>query len=138
MQSTIKESLILNLKNIPGWYTKRKIIVIECDDWGSIRMPSKDVYNILISAGLKVHTKWYNRYETIESREDLEHLFNILASVRDNNRSSAVMTAVTSMANPDFKRIASCGFMEYHYEKFTETLKAYYPTANVFQLWREE
>ncbi|NTW32234.1 MAG: hypothetical protein HGB12_06370 [Bacteroidetes bacterium] len=31
--------------NIPGWRTDRKILVIESDDWGSIRMPSKETYS---------------------------------------------------------------------------------------------
>ena len=41
---TLKQTITHNLLNIPGWRTKRHIVVIESDDWGSIRMPSKDVY----------------------------------------------------------------------------------------------
>ena len=37
--SGIKKWLI----NIPGWRTNRHIVVIESDDWGSIRMPSCEV-----------------------------------------------------------------------------------------------
>lgn len=37
-----------------GWKTSRKIIVIESDDWGSIRMPSKEVYNSLLKQGIRV------------------------------------------------------------------------------------
>ena len=33
------------LYNIPGWHTRRHLVVIESDDWGSIRTPSKAVYN---------------------------------------------------------------------------------------------
>ena len=40
----IKQTITHNLLNIPGWRTKRHIVVIESDDWGSIRMPSKEVY----------------------------------------------------------------------------------------------
>jgi hypothetical protein len=47
------------------------------------------------------------------------------------------MTAFTNVANPNFDKIRSCGFSEYHYEPFTETLKRYYPDANVFKLWQE-
>jgi hypothetical protein len=35
--------------NSRGWKTKRKIVVIESDDWGSIRMPSKSVVELLKS-----------------------------------------------------------------------------------------
>jgi hypothetical protein len=31
--------------NLRGWKTKRKIVVIESDDWGSIRMPSPESFN---------------------------------------------------------------------------------------------
>lgn len=33
-------TVIKNFSNLPGWRTNRKIVVIESDDWGSIRMPS--------------------------------------------------------------------------------------------------
>ena len=33
------------------------------------------------------------------------------------------MTPFTNMANPDFEKIKSGGFIEYHFEKFTDTLK---------------
>ena len=129
-------NVINNLKNIPGWRTKKKIVTIECDDWGSIRMPSKKVYNILSAKGLKVDG-WFNRYDTLETKEDLEQLFDTLSMVRDKNNKPAIITAVSNMANPDFDKIRSSGFSEYHYEPFTETLKRYYPETDVFKLWRE-
>ena len=32
------------LYNMFGWRTKRHLVVIESDDWGTIRMPSREVY----------------------------------------------------------------------------------------------
>ena len=125
-----------NIKNIPGWRTTRKIVVIECDDWGGIRMPSRKVYDKLISSGLKL-PGWFDRYDTMETYDDLELLFEVLQSVKGSNGKSAVMTAFTNVANPNFSKIKSSGFCEYHYEHFTETLNRYYPDYNVFQLWRE-
>ena len=46
MFAEIKENVSRNLSNLPGWRTKRHIIVIESDDWGSIRMSSKEVVRI--------------------------------------------------------------------------------------------
>jgi hypothetical protein len=34
-----------NLLHLPGWYTKRKIVVFENDDWGSIRMTSLSIFD---------------------------------------------------------------------------------------------
>lgn len=137
MVPSIIYNILLNLKNIPGWRTNRKLIIIECDDWGSIRMPSKNVFNFLLSAGFNIGTGLYNRCETLETKEDLEELFDVLNSVRDNNNKPAIVTPITCVANPDFKKIKSAGFTDYYYEKFTDTLESYYPNSNVFKLWKE-
>ncbi|HDZ42121.1 MAG TPA: polysaccharide (de)acetylase [Bacteroidetes bacterium] len=137
MIANIKNSIRLNLKNIPGWRTSRKILVLECDDYGSTRMPSENAYERLSSAGLNIGSARYDRYETIETREDLEQMFEVLYEVRDQHNKPAVMTAVTSMTNPDFGKIRSSGFNAYFYEKFTDTLKRYYPESNVFEMWKQ-
>lgn len=36
----IKHALGNNLINIRGWRTNRKIVVIESDDWGTLRTPN--------------------------------------------------------------------------------------------------
>jgi hypothetical protein len=126
-----------NIKNIPGWHTSRKIVIIECDDWGSINMPSMEVYERLVSAGIKVERRMWNRYDTLETAEDLEQLYDVLDSVRDQNNNPAVMTSFINMANPDFEKIKSGRFAVYYYEKFTDTLKHYYQESDVFKSWRE-
>lgn len=136
MLRIIKENIVSNLKNMPGWKTKRKIVIIECDDWGGIRMPSKEVYDSLAEQGMKIDG-WFNRYDTLETERDLERLFDALYSVRDKDNRPAVMTPITNVANPDFERIRASGFFDYHYEPFTETLKRYYPGTHVFKLWQE-
>ena len=32
----LKTKLMRNLSNLPGWRTKKKIVVLESDDWGSM------------------------------------------------------------------------------------------------------
>ena len=41
-----------NLAAIPGWSTRRKLVIFESDDWGSIRMPSVETYKSLHAAGI--------------------------------------------------------------------------------------
>jgi hypothetical protein len=130
-------NFLQNIKNIPGWTTKRKIVVIECDDWGSINMPSNEAYSRLLAAGLNVGNRKWNRSDTLETARDLEELFHVLDSVRDSRNKPAVFTPFTNVANPDFDKIKADGFAKYHYEKFTETLTRYYPDNNVFKLWME-
>ena len=129
-----------NIKNIPGWWTNRKIVVFESDDWGSIRMPSRIVYKKLNEAGVDLNSGdsfRYNRYDSLATADDLECLYNILSSVKDSNGNHCVFTVVSVVANPDFKKIQASDFQEYHYEPFTETLKRYPACENSFKLWHE-
>ena len=75
-----KTFLAKNYVNYRGWSTKRKIVVIESDDWGSIRMPSKEVFNDLLAQGIPVDKSYFTKYDSLESREDLGQLFTLLQS----------------------------------------------------------
>lgn len=137
---SFKSILFRNLSNIPGWSTRRKILVIESDDWGSIRMPSEKAYHALLAKGLPVSegdSGPYNLYDTLADKDDLSALFEVLQSVKDKNRNPAVFTAFSVTANPDFEKIKSADFKAYYYELFPETLKRYYGDDSVFQLWKE-
>jgi len=137
MSLSIKQRITSNLLNIPGWHTNRKIIVIESDDWGSIRMPSKEVYENLLNIGIRVDKLSFNRYDSLASEEDLAALFDVLNSVRDKNGNPAIFTANTIVANPDFDKIKESGYNQYFYEPFTETLKHYSNHSKSFELWKE-
>jgi hypothetical protein len=134
--SNVKTELINNLKNIPGRSIPRKIVVIECDDWGGIRTPSAEVYRQLVNRGL-VDEKCRYRLDTIATSEDLEQLYHTLESVEDRSGNPAVMTSVSNVANPDFEKIRQSGFMEYHFEPYTETLMKYGRGAEVMELWKK-
>ena len=134
---TIKSAITRNLINIPGWHSKRKIVVIESDDWGSIRMASKDAYNNFFTKGLPVDKCPYNSYDALECNEDLESLFEVLGSVKDLNGNPAVLTANAVMANPDFQKIRESGFQKYYYEPFTKTLERYPSHDQVYSLYKK-
>jgi len=137
MSLTIKQRFTRNLLNIPGWCTKHKIVVIESDDWGSIRMSSKESFLYLQSIGYPVDQCPYNSYDALESEEDLTSLFEVLNSVKDKNGLPAKLTANSVVANPDFDKIAQNDFQEYFYEPFTETYKRYPNHSNSFNLFRQ-
>lgn len=125
------------LANLRGWHTNRKIIVFESDDWGNIRMPDRTTYETLLSKGIRVDKCPYNRFDCLASEDDLTSLFEVLRSVKDSNGRHANITANCVLANPDFEKIRSSGFKEYHYELFTDTLKRYPRHSGSFRLWRE-
>ena len=113
-------------------------LVIESDDWGSIRMPSTEVLRFLESKGYRfAEQKGYDRYDTLASKEDLESLIDALSSVKDSIGNPAKMTMNCVVANPDFDRIRQSNYQEYHFELFTETLKRYPHHDRSFPLWRE-
>jgi hypothetical protein len=132
-----KSILGRSILNIPGWRTNRKIVVFESDDWGSIRMPSKQVYEKLLKNGIRVDKLSFNRFDSLASEKDLSGLFELLSSFRDINGNLPVFTANTIVANPDFDKIKESGFKKYYYEPFTETLKRYPEHTKSFELWKQ-
>jgi hypothetical protein len=137
MLAKLKRTAARHLTNLPGWRTNRKIVVIESDDWGSIRMPSREVYERLLNAGITVDRCPYNKYDSLASEEDLSALFEVLTMFRDKNGNPPIITANTVVANPDFEKIQASGYKEYFYEPFTETLRKYPAHQNAFKLWKE-
>ena len=134
--SRLKSNLFLNLKHLPGPRTKRKILVFECDDWGSIRMPSEKVYKTLSDKGFKLNNR-YDRFDTLADEEDLQELFKVLESEKDKNAHSAVMTPMVNVMNPDFEKIKASGFRELFFEPFDITLQKYERSSNTLELWKQ-
>lgn len=132
----LKRELILNMKNIPGRRSSRKMLAIECDDWGGSRTPSEDVYNDLVDKGLvDAHCRY--RFDTLATFEDMERLYETLYSVRDAKGCPVIMTPIVNVANPDFEKIRKDGFENYYYEKFTDTLLRYGRGESVIRAWKK-
>ena len=125
-----------NLRNIPGWRTRRKIIVFESDDWGSIRMRSAEDKKALEKKGFDFTNQDFNTYDALESNDDLIQLFEVLSSHKDINGKHPVITAVSIVGNPDFKRIKESGFQTYYWESMSETCKRYPNHDKVCELYR--
>jgi hypothetical protein len=135
--SDIKHTITHHLINIPGWHTNRKIVVIESDDWGSIRMPSKEIARQLSEAGMNLKNDPYSLYDTLATGSDLDALFEVLKSVKDKNGRNAIITANTVVANPDFDKIKKSGYRTYYYEPFTQTLARSPLHQNAFVYWKK-
>ena len=120
-----------------GWRTKRHLIVIESDDWGTIRMPSREVYEEFMRRGIRVDRDPYCRYDNLATKHDLENLFEVLSSVKDKNEHPAVITANTLSANPVFDKIRESDFKQYYFEPFTETLKRSSAHEGAWEMWKE-
>ena len=112
-------------KNLLGFSTKRKLLVIESDDWGSIRTKDKIAYERMLSRGLDVDENSYTQFDSLESNDDLTRLFEVLTKFKDCNGRYATFTPMYIMANPNFDAISANGFTKYEYDVFTETYKKY-------------
>src|SRR5690625_1509438 len=137
MYNKMRRMVARNLVNFQGWRTNRKIVVIESDDWGSIRMPSKEVFNKFLKRGIPVYKSQYCKYDSLASEGDLNALFNILTKFKDSKNNHPVITSNVVVTNPDFNKIKESNFYEYSYELITDTFKKYPRHSGCLKLWKE-
>lgn len=118
-------------------HSKRKLIVFLSDDWGGVRVRSIEARQNLIKAGIAMDSNRFDKFDTLESNEDMEKLFDILLSFKDHNGNHPVITAVTNVANPEFDKIRENNFENYFYEPFIKTLKRYPNHNKVYKLYKK-
>jgi hypothetical protein len=126
-----------HLSNIPGWRTRRKLVIFESDDWGSIRTRSKFDYKQMLDKGVNVDNSNFTKFDCLESNYDLERLYNLLSRFKDNKGNHPVFTPMCVVANPNFEMIAAAEFEEYYYESFVETCKRYPNSNKIVDLWKK-
>ena len=116
----MKRDIINNLKNIVGWRTKRKLVVFCVDDYGNVRLNSAESRQKLEEGGMKLKSR-FDKYDALETREDLEVLFNTLSSVTDIHGNPAVFTAFAMPSNLDFESIIQSDFNQCFCERLDIT-----------------
>ena len=141
MISRIKDSIINNLKNSIGWKTNRKIVVFSVDDYGNVRLHSKEARVKLDEAELKIYSR-FDLFDSLETKQDLEQLYATLGSVKDKNGRSAVFTPFALPCNIDFEKMAEDDYSNFYYEKLPVTydkLAKEQPVAysGAWELWQE-
>lgn len=110
------------LSNLHGVSVDKKYLVIESDDWGAVRTPSKDAYMYLKAKGLNMDNDPYCKFDSLESKKDVDDLLTLLFSFKNRNGCSPIFTANTIVANPNFKKIEDSDFANYYFERFTDTI----------------
>ena len=133
----LKNKLTCYVKNLPGWTTKRKIVVFISDDWGDLRIRNEEDYRELLNHGFPVDKSPHTRYGALANHQDLYKLYETLTSVKDKNGRFAVFTPFTIMANPDFEKIREENFENYHYEKFPATIRRYDDGEKTLAAWKQ-
>lgn len=133
--SNIRHKLGTNIINVLGWRTKRRIVVIESDDWGSIRVPQNPEF--ITYQNDVLHGDIFDQIDSLATKDDLSALFEILCKHLDSQGRHPIITADTIVANPDFKKIKESDFEEYYYEPFTVTLKRFKGCEDSFEMWQK-
>lgn len=131
---------VKSIKNLPGWRSRQRLVVFNVDDYGNVRLASKAAAGALELAGLRLEGR-FDRLDTLETRADLEELFEVLDSVRDSSGRPAVFTPYALSANPDFQALRDSP-ERYVYEELPTTferLSAEDPQAyeGAWTLWQE-
>lgn len=129
----VKKQLSKNYINFRGWSTKRKIVVIESDDWGSTRMESEKAINIISKKYPTFLNSKFAQCDGLERKQDLEYLFETLSNYKDAMGNHPVVTALALTSNPDFEAIKNSNF-SYKSESIVETYKKYNENG-LFNLW---
>lgn len=124
------------LKNLIGWRTKRKIIVFVIDDYGNVRLHSKKSRDKLDAKSL-VPSR-FDLYDSMETREDLERLFDLLQSVKNLRSKNPKLTFYAVPCNLDFEEIIKENYERLHFEELPVTFDklSYYDPINYEGTWR--
>lgn len=125
-----------SLKNLPGWRTRRKIVVFSVDDYGNVRVDSRAARSAMDAAGLKVYSR-FDAYDSLEDSNDLELLFETLSSVADSKGNHACFTAFAVPANINFEEMAANNYSGYIYEWLPDTFAKLAGYQGTWKLWKE-
>jgi len=117
------ERIKKNIINIPGKRLNRKLLVLESDDWGSIRIPDIKTKKKMIDLGLLSAHDPFSKFDTLETSHDLEALFSVLNQFKDAKGNAPIITGNMVVGNPDFQKIKDSNFADYYFEEFTQTYK---------------
>lgn len=131
----IRKLLGKTYANFRGWRTNEKLVVIESDDWGSIRMRDSNGVNKLFSENIPLHESKFTQFDGLERTKDLEDLFEVLSSVKDIKGRYGCFTPLVLTANPDFHAIRSDNFENYKYEDISKTFSKY-GEYGLIKLWK--
>jgi len=122
--------------NYRGKKLDKKYIILESDDWGAIRTPSKNILDVYNANKIDLSNSVY-KYDSLENSDDFERIFEVLNSVKDINGFPAKITANTIVANPDFDKIQKSNFKKFFFEPFTETYRNYQSSSSTFDFFKK-
>jgi hypothetical protein len=131
-----REIAVETYANARGRGLAEPVVVFESDDWGATRLRDAASRCVLAAHGIDVDSSAYDRVDTLESREDLDRLFCVLASHRDEHGRAPAFTANVVMGNPDFETIEREDFSRYSHEPVWRSYERAHGES-LRDVWRE-
>lgn len=126
-----------HLSNILGKTTKRHLLAFFVDDYGAIINNDIISQKQFLKAGGDLGSSRFSKYDTLETNEDLEALFDVLSSYKDINGRYIAWTPLAVSANPDFEKIRQNAYSNYVYEELDKTLSRKSECNNVLLLVKQ-
>jgi len=134
---SLPQKLWYNIKNIPGWSTKRRILVIESDDYGSIYMPSSIAYEKISAYDINVKQSNSCRLDNLETSADMECLLEFCNNTKDFQGQPLRYTPFFNPANADTEKLFDSSQSEYSYLDYEQTQLRYNHNFEVMRMWEE-
>jgi hypothetical protein len=136
-----KRNLVDTIKNIPGTGNPQKMVAFAVDDYGNVRLNGPVASRKCLEAGFLAKSR-FDAFDTLETKEDLEALFEVLMSHRDIRGNHAVFTPYAVTGNVDLKAFVESNGEEVKIEALSDTFvrqAAEFPEvyAGAWDLWKQ-
>ena len=131
---SLKQDIIAIGKNVLTKSVKKRILVIESDDWGSIRTRDRESYKLLVKRSI-IKENPLDETDSIATSRDLEVLIDELSSITSQNGQKPVLTCFFNTGNPDFDKIQNSGFETYSNLSYFDHLKSTGEYGDIMPIW---
>ncbi|OYU85067.1 MAG: hypothetical protein CFE24_03665 [Flavobacterium sp. BFFFF2] len=136
--SSITSFLRQSATNFKGKGLSGKVVVIESDDWGSIRTPRKGAHELLEKFGIKWQKSPYLSFDHPASAQDVVALLDVLKRHTNQLGQHPILTANVNTSNPDFDFIRNNQFQEYRAQPIQQTFEQLFtPSENPLAVWKQ-
>ncbi len=124
-------------RNFRGKRVNKRYLLIESDDWGSIRQPSFECYQEQCLKSELTNKDPFFHYDALESDKDMTMLFDVLRKHVDYKGKHAIIAANYAVTNPDFDAIRKNKYSEYQFETIDKTYEKYEGSENVLKIAKQ-
>lgn len=124
-------------KNLGGPSLKGKLVIFECDDWGSMGIPNLQTREELVKLGIEVDKNRFLFTDSLENPDDMEALYLVLNKFKDGFGKAPVFTLFCNTGNPDYGRIEMNGYQSYFSEHFSHAYSRLGYGSQMRVLWNQ-